>query len=158
MKKIEIGGYRVLIESKRERKKIAQRAAQIKSEKAQEKIKQAIKTGTLHLTKTDGTKSGRTRDIPVRSASQKQVLEKALSFVKEHNLKSLSPTEHIKEQYKYAENIKSVFNKEHNSKMDYHGERHFYAQQRIQEGASRLEVSQELGHSREEITKVYAGA
>jgi len=43
MKKIEIGGYRVLIESKRERKKIAQRAAQIKSERAQEKIKQAIK-------------------------------------------------------------------------------------------------------------------
>ena len=43
MKKIEIGGYRVLIESKRERKKIAQKAAQIKSERAQEKIKWAVK-------------------------------------------------------------------------------------------------------------------
>jgi len=121
-------------------------------------IEQAIKTGTLHLTKADGTKSGRTRDIPIRTEQQITTLKKALNFMKERDLKSLAPVEHIKEQYKYAENIKSVFNKEHNGKMDYHGERHFYAQQRIQEGASRLEVSEELGHSREEITKVYTGA
>ena len=42
MKKIEFAGYRVLIEKKEERQRIAQKAAQAKAQKAQEKIKRAI--------------------------------------------------------------------------------------------------------------------
>ena len=118
-------------------------------------IKQALKAGTLHLSREDGTKNSQPRDIPIRTTEQLETLKSALSFMQEHNLKSLAPTEHIKEQYHYAEHIRQEFNQISNAKMDYHGERHHYAQERISEGASPKQVSEELGHHREEILKHY---
>ena len=76
--------------------------------------------------------------------------------MQEHNLKSLAPTDTLKEQYYYAQNIKQEFNRINSDKMDYHGERHYYAQSRLEEGATARQVSEELGHHREEILKYYA--
>jgi site-specific recombinase XerD len=120
-------------------------------------IQQAIKTGNLHLTGQDGTKNSRTRDIPVRTEAQKELLSSILDFQKENNLKSLAPVEYLREQYSFAKNMQNVFNKSNSDKYyHYHGERHAYAQQRLSEGADRLTVSNELGHNRQEVTRVYA--
>ena len=43
MKKIEFAGYRMLIESKKERQEIAKRAAQAKAKRAREKIEKAVR-------------------------------------------------------------------------------------------------------------------
>ncbi len=122
----------------------------------QDTIKQALKDGVLHLSRQDGTKNSQPRDIPIRNESQTQALRSALSFMQEHNLKSLAPTDTLKEQYCYAQNIKQEFNRINSDKMDYHGERHYYAQERLEEGATARQVSEELGHHREEILKYYA--
>ena len=121
-------------------------------------IQQALKSGYLHLTGQDGTKNSRTRDIPVRTEAQKELLNSILDFQKENNLKSLAPTTHLREQYSFAKNIQNEFNKSHinSDYFHYHGERHAYAQRRIEEGASKIEVSRELGHNRQEVTKTYA--
>jgi len=122
-----------------------------------ETIQQALKTGNLHLTGQDGTKNSRTRDIPVKTEEQKELLKSIANFQKENNLKSLAPVEHLREQYSFAKNMQNTFNKSNsNSYYHFHGERHAYAQQRLSEGAEKLTVSNELGHNREEVTKIYA--
>lgn len=121
----------------------------------QDTIKQALKTGTLHLGRQDGTKNSQPRDIPIRTTEQLETLKSALSFMQEHNLRSLAPTDTLKEQYHFAEHVKQEFNRVSDTKMDYHGERHWYAQERISEGATARQVSEELGHHREEILKHY---
>jgi len=121
-----------------------------------ETIEQALRTNTLYLTARDGTKNGRSRDIPVRTIEQKELLKSIASFQQENNLKSLAPTTHLKQQYSFAKNMQDSFNKSNNDYFHYHGERHAYAQQRIEEGASKIEVSRELGHNRQEVTKTYA--
>jgi len=122
-----------------------------------ETIEQALRTNTLHLTGQDGTKNSRSRNIPVRTIEQKKLLKSILDFQKENNLKSLAPTTHLREQYSFAKNMQNVFNKSNSdSYYHFHGERHAYAQQRIEEGASKIEVSLELGHNRQEVTKIYA--
>jgi len=119
-------------------------------------IQKALETGVLHLTKEDLTKNSREREIPVRSESQKEALEKAYDFMKENNLFSLAPTTTLREQYNYAYEVKREFERETNEKFNYHGERHAFAQSCIEAGIDRQTVSQWMGHNREEITKVYA--
>ena len=119
-------------------------------------IQQALSLGYLHLTGQDGTKNSRPRDIPIRTEAQKELLKSILDFQKENNLKSLAPTTHLREQYSFAKNMQNTFNKSNSDYFHYHGERHAYAQQRISEGADRLTVSNELGHNRQEVTRVYA--
>jgi site-specific recombinase XerD len=121
-----------------------------------ETIEQALRTNTLHLTGQDGTKNSRSRDIPVRTEKQIEALKSALNFQKENNLRSLIPQETLKQQYSFAKNMQDSFNKSNNDYFHYHGERHAYAQQRLSEGASKIEVSHELGHNRQEVTKTYA--
>ena len=120
-------------------------------------IKQALRSGTLHVDRQDGTKNSQPRDIPVRTEQQLETLKSVLNFMQERNLKSLAPTDTLKQQLYYAQNIRQGFNQVNNTKMDYHGERHYYAQQRLSEGASLKQVSEELGHHREEILKHYTG-
>jgi len=122
----------------------------------QSTIQRALKTGTLHLGRQDGTKNSQPRDIPIRNKQQRQILENALSFMRENHLKSLAPTETLKEQYHYAEHIKQEFNRISDSKMDFHGERQVYAQERLSEGVEPKTVTEELGHHREDILKYYA--
>jgi len=123
-----------------------------------ETIEQALRTNTLHLTARDGTKNSRSRDIPVRTEKQIEALKSALNFQKENNLRSLIPQETLKQQYSFAKNMQDSFNKSNSDSgyFHYHGERHAYAQQRIEEGASKIKVSRELGHNRQEVTKTYA--
>jgi integrase len=121
-----------------------------------ETIQQALKTGYLHLTSQDGTKNSRTRDIPVKTEKQKELLKSILDFQKENNLRSLIPQETLKQQYNFAKNVENAFNKTHDEYFHFHGERHSYAQRRIEEGASKIEVSRELGHNRQEVTRTYA--
>ena len=122
----------------------------------EETIREALSTGILHLGREDGTKNGREREIPIRTEAQKEALERALNFVKENNLFSLTPTQSLREQYNYAYNVMKEFNKEVGENFHYHGERHAFAQSMIEQGIDRQTVSQWMGHNREEITKVYA--
>jgi len=121
-------------------------------------IQQALSVGYLHLTGQDGTKNSRPRDIPILNEQQREILKSVLDFQKQNNLKSLIPTQTLREQYNFAKNAENAFNKSNNDNgyYHYHGERHFYSQERLSQGASKIEVSRELGHNRQEVTRVYA--
>ena len=119
-------------------------------------IREALTTGVLHLTREDGTKNGREREILIRTEEQREALERALEFMKENNLFSLCPTEHLREQYHFAWNVAKEFNREYNENFTFHGERHAFAQECLKEGVDRQTLSGWLGHGREEITRVYA--
>jgi hypothetical protein len=122
----------------------------------QETIREALRTNVLHLTGQDGTKNSRPRDIPILNEQQREILKSVLDFQKQNNLKSLIPTQTLHEQYSFAKNTQNTFNKTHDEYYHFHGERHSYAQRRIGEGASKIEVSRELGHNRQEVTKTYS--
>jgi len=121
-----------------------------------ESIEKALQKGSLTLSRQDGTKNAKERTIPVRNEAQVQALKSALNFMQANGLKSLIPSEKLLTQYHYAQYIKQEYNRLFtDNKMDFHGERYHYAQERYNEGASLKQISKELGHEREEITKVY---
>jgi integrase len=118
-------------------------------------IKSALETGVLRLGREDGTKNGREREIPILKESQREALEQAKDLMERYGLSSLVPTETLREQYNFAQNIAKEFKELTGEKFSYHGLRHAFAQQAIAEGFDRATVSSWLGHGREEITKVY---
>lgn len=123
-------------------------------------------------------KGGRAREIPVRTDEQRQLLDEIKQHCKENSQKSLIPSDQsYKQQLKSYEyqTAKVGLNKNH-------GLRHQYAQnrykeltgrdcpknggltsrqltpeQRMEDNLARIEISEELGHSREAITAVYLG-
>ena len=119
-------------------------------------IEKALQTGVLHLSREDGTKNSREREIPILTKNQREALEKALDFMKENGLFSLAPTETLKEQYNFAYEVKKQFEAQTGERFTFHGERHAFAQACIQAGIDKQSVSNWLGHGREEITKVYS--
>jgi site-specific recombinase XerD len=121
-----------------------------------ETIERALETKTLSLGREDLTKNGREREIPVLTNEQKETLQRALDFMKQNDLFSLAPTSTLKEQYNFAYEAKREFEAQTGEKFTFHGERHAFAQNLINEGVDRATVSSWLGHNREEITKVYS--
>jgi len=81
----------------------------------QDTIKEALRTNVLRLTDSDGTKNGRSRDIPIRTIEQKELLKTVSNFQKEDNLKSFAFTQTLKEQYSFVNNLKYEFNKAYNN-------------------------------------------
>ncbi len=131
--------------------------------------------GDRLVLKDSWTKGGKARDIPIRTNAQRQVLDRAHQVAGRGSL--------IPANRNYVQQLRTY--EGHTSRAGLsklHGLRHAYAQQRYQEltgwpcpaaggpvsaelgeaqkGAdreARLEISQELGHEREEITAVYLG-
>jgi len=127
------------------------------------------------LLKATWCKGGRAREIPVRTAYQRDLLARAAILAGTGSL--IPENQSYKDQLKRYENTTSRAGL---SKL--HGLRHEYAQQRYREltgweppvgggpksrqltpemkvidRAARLTISEELGHSREAITAVYLG-
>ena len=129
-----------------------------------------------HLVLKDSwTKGGKAREIPIRTAEQREVLDRARRLVGGGSL--IPPTRKYIHQIRIYEGqtARAGLNK-------MHGLRHAHAQQRYQEltgwpcpaaggpvssaltpaqkrndNEARLTISRELGHEREEITAVYLG-
>lgn len=133
---------------------------------------------TKIVLKASWCKGGREREIPIRTQSQRDLLNEIHVFCKKMHSTSLIPPERTyKQQLKSYEYFteKTGINKNH-------GLRHAYAQQRYKELTgwdcpklggktarqlsetekaidfkARLQISNELGHNREEITANYLG-
>lgn len=125
--------------------------------------------------KASWCKGGRAREIPIRTAYQREVLARASALAGAGSM--------IPQRQRYVERLKQYENVTNRAGMSrLHGLRHEYAQQRYQELTgwecpakggptakqltleqkaqdleARLQISQELGHNREAITSVYLG-
>lgn len=123
-------------------------------------------------------KGGREREIPIRNEAQRALLNEVKMFVNERGDKSLIPRD-----LTYIQQLKTYeYQTEKSGIEKNHGLRHQYAQDRYLEITgrecpkngglrsrqllpedrkidyeARLQISEELGHSREAITAVYLG-
>lgn len=137
----------------------------------------ADKGDKLHL-QASWCKGGREREIPIRNEAQRALLNEVKSFVNKRGDKSLIPKD-----LTYIQQLKAYeYQTEKSGIEKNHGLRHQYAQDRYLEitgrecpkngglrsrqlspedrkvdYAARLQISEELGHSREAITAVYLG-
>lgn len=134
----------------------------------------AVQGDKLNL-KASWCKGGRARSIPIRTAAQVQLLKEIQKTVGNGSL--IPPDKSYSQHLKYYENETGRVGLDRN-----HGLRHLYAQERYLEltgwkcpiagGVSskdldqdqkqidrdaRLQISQELGHEREQITVTYIG-
>lgn len=132
--------------------------------------------GTYLKLKGSWTKGGRERSVPIRTAAQRELLERVKALTGSGSL--------IPADAKYVEHLKVYENQTAGAGLEkLHGLRHAYAQERYREitgwaapvaggpssdelarkglleadRAARLQISQELGHSREQISVVYLG-
>lgn len=127
--------------------------------------------------KPSWSKGGRYREIPITAGRQRVLLEKLEIFFKIHNLKSLIPNERS-----YKEHMKHFENETRSAGIGRtHGLRHLYAQRRYKQlmgfdcpvvggvreltseeiakdRAVRLQISNELGHNRLQVTGIYLGS
>jgi len=134
----------------------------------------AIKDDHIKL-KPTWTKGGRARTVPIRNDEQRQLLEKVRNLAKGGAL--IPPNKNYEEQlHRYDRQVRDAGIK------NPHGLRHAYAQRRYEEltgwkapvaggpaskslssdqraliSGARETIAEELGHSREEISKVYLG-
>lgn len=125
--------------------------------------------------KASWAKGGRPREIPIRNEHQREILNKAHNLVQSRSL--------IPPDKRYIDQLRTYERHTTRTGMDRnHGLRHAYAQERYLEltgylapavggpnskeltpeqreldHQARLQISQELGHGREEITAVYLG-
>lgn len=123
-------------------------------------------------------KGGRERTVPITTPEQRKLLDEIHQFCRENNTKSLIPVHKNYEQQMRTYEYQTAKVGE----LKNHGLRHTYAQKRYEALSglvspknggktarkfserekqasleARLQVSQELGHNREEITAVYLG-
>lgn len=134
--------------------------------------------GTEIVLKGSWCKGGRERTIPITAESQRELLDEVHAFCQKNNTKSLIPS-----HKNYAQQMRSYeYQTAKVGELKNHGLRHAYAQRRYETLSglsspknggktsrklsesekqrnleSRLQVSSELGHNREEITAVYIG-
>jgi len=134
----------------------------------------AIKEDHIRL-KASWTKGGRARTVPIRTDAQRRLLEEVRKLAKGGAL--IPPNKNYEEQlHRYERQVRDAKIK------NPHGLRHAYAQRRYEEltgwkaplaggpaskslrsdqraldKGARETISRELGHSREEISKVYLG-
>ncbi len=119
-----------------------------------EAISQALKTGILRIDKSDGTKNGQARDIPLTYDSQKEALKNTLNFIKEHEFKALIPNTSFKEQRNYAQNIRAAFERATGIDIQYHGERKFFLNQEVRKHGE-SHTTEIAGHHRPSAMKYY---
>jgi site-specific recombinase XerC len=125
--------------------------------------------------KASWTKGGREREIPIRNAEQRQLLDEAKQFAGKGSLIPTSLT-YVQQLQRFKTQCMAA------GIQHVHGHRHQYAQERYREltgwacpaqggpvskqltpeqkamdREARLTISAELGHSRESITAVYLG-
>ena len=131
--------------------------------------------GDLLVLKASWTKGGRTREIPIRNAEQRQLLDKAKQFAGSGSLIPKTMT-YVQQLHRFkAQCMAAGIN-------HVHGHRHQYAQQRYREltgwacpaqggpkskqltleqkvidHKARLTISAELGHGRLSVVAVYLG-
>lgn len=103
-----------------------------------------------------GTKGGRPRQIPIRSASQRELIDKVNAHIQLEGKASLIPSElSLKQALRKQANALHRLGATKQNKAHAHASRHAYAQRLAASGESKSIISQELGHGREEVVSHY---
>lgn len=132
-----------------------------------------------YLAVSIGTKGGRDRTLPIVTARQREVLERAKAFAATRTASTADPRRSLKQALdRYTNTLRKAGLTKKVSGVTVYGLRHEYAQERYvvyageaspvrggslaehdrgRDRAARLEVAEELGHSRESVSTHYLG-
>ncbi len=103
-----------------------------------------------------GAKGGRPRSIEIRTSEQAALVEQVQVHIQERGQTSLIPQGmSLKQGYKAQANALHRLGATKAVSAHAHASRHKYAQDRAAQGASKLDVSAELGHGREDVVSHY---
>ena len=111
----------------------------------------------LHV---EGCKGGRVREVKILSESQHKLLVRVHEYMRDHHQKSIMPPDlNLKQSYDKMSNdvhrMGGLKKLDDGSSANQHAQRHGYAQERLEGGATRAELAEELGHGRVEVVKHY---
>lgn len=103
-----------------------------------------------------GAKGGRPRTVPIRTEDQRELLQRIQNYINLHDQRSLIPNRFdLKKGLKYQANALEVLGANKKNATHAHAARHYYAQQLAEMGLSKRQISEELGHGREEVVSHY---
>lgn len=103
-----------------------------------------------------GAKGGRPRSIEIRTQYQQDLIKRVHIHIKHEGKTSLIPINMtLKQALKHQSNTLHRLGATKNNNAHAHAVRHRYAQQLAKEGASKREISESLGHGREEVVSHY---
>ena len=112
-----------------------------------------VENGSLAV---EGSKGGRPRQIPIRNDAQYDILNRVNAHLRREKKTSLIPTELTLEQgLKKQANLLNRIGATKENRTNAHAARHDYAQRLADNGTSRADISEELGHGREEVVSHY---
>ena len=112
-------------------------------------------TQAIQLTRQDGTKGGRVREVPIRTEAQRELVDRVRGYM-QGNRGQLYPTSMTSKQaYNYQRDVLHRLGATKTAAANAHAARHAYAQERISQGADRQQVAEELGHGREDVVSHY---
>ncbi|WP_319582468.1 site-specific integrase [uncultured Pseudodesulfovibrio sp.] len=103
-----------------------------------------------------GSKGGRHRTIPIRNETQRELIERVNAHIQREGKRTLIPSElTLKQALKKQANTLHRFGATKENNAHAHASRHAYAQRLAESGSSRSNISEELGHGREEVVSHY---
>ncbi len=127
-------------------------------------IERALENGILEISKIDGTKNSKEREIEIHTSEQIKALENAKNFMEQNGWRSLIDPDFTRKQWcSFSYNTLKNFKIITGEQLKFHSIRHTYAIERyeelknngLDEHQARMQVSEELGHSRIDITYAY---
>jgi integrase len=112
-----------------------------------------IRDGCLII---NGTKGGRPRNVPIETDFQRSLVSRVQDYIRQKNQSSLIPNgKTLKQAMKAQSNALQRVGAKKENATHAHAMRHRFAQEMARSGASKSEISETLGHGREEIVAHY---
>ncbi|MGE4421661.1 MAG: tyrosine-type recombinase/integrase [Pseudodesulfovibrio sp.] len=103
-----------------------------------------------------GSKGGRPRTIPIRKDAQRDLVKRVRSHIQREGKASLIPPDlTLKQALRKQANALHRIGATKKNRAHAHASRHEYAQRLAEAGTSRADISQALGHGREEVVSHY---
>lgn len=103
-----------------------------------------------------GSKGGRPREIPIRSDSQRELLDRVQKHLNRKDKMSLVPPGmSLKQGLKFQSNKLYRLGATKENRANPHASRHAYAQYLQQQGSASQDIAEELGHGRTEVVSHY---
>nr|WP_321513166.1 tyrosine-type recombinase/integrase [uncultured Pseudodesulfovibrio sp.] len=103
-----------------------------------------------------GSKGGRPRKVPIRNEAQRELIKRVHTHIEREEKNTLVPTDlSLKQGLKKQANALHRIGATKENNAHAHAARHKYAQSLAELGTSRTDISEELGHGREEVVSHY---
>jgi len=112
-------------------------------------------TQAIQLTRQDGTKGGRVREVPITTDQQRELVDRVRGYMQNNDGQLYPKGMTSKQAYNHQRDQLHRIGATREAASHAHAARHQYAQDRAAAGVDRREIAEELGHGREDVVSHY---